>query len=358
MSLSKVERIVRAAVVDGNVSVARLARLLQPSRIAGALAYTDGKAIYVSDKFWDLPLSEQYFLVNHEFLHIILNHVERSKNKNKKIYNVAADVVINQFLIDRGRTPPKGACTYDVFKVPKHLTTTQDVYDFLLKNCEDVKCGAEDLIYDYSDNLPEELVKEIEALAKEERKEGYSQQALSERIVAVPQEFRNKVNWFDSLKSQIGRLAVRTNIKTYNRPSRVKVDGCLLRGGFIEQNVPKINIIIDVSSSMGDRPLKIAAKIQAMRGYLKVFKPSYYWLNESWGEIQDITNIPMGGGTNLANVQYIKGADMNVLITDCEDECGVDSINSSQERFYVITNNFNSRIIESDNHGLFKTSKF
>lgn len=362
MSLSKVDKLVHVAIIEGNIIIAKLLRTLQrsPKAFESYLAFTDGKAIYVSDKFWELSLGEQYFIINHEFLHIILKHPERIKDKNRKIYNIAADIIINKLLVDRGRKIPNNVITYSTFKVPKTLETTDEIYNFLLENQTNEEDCISDIIPDFeiNDNIPQEIQKEIEILVKEELQSNYSDQARKEKITSVPQIFHEKIDWFNDLMIEIGRLAIRTNIKTYNRPSRVKITGCILKGGYINQYIPKLNIIIDVSGSMSNEPLKIAAKINVMKDYLKVFKPKYYWLNETYGEIKDITNIPLGGGTDLSNVVHIKDGDMNVLITDCEDEKGIQIINNSTNRFYVITNNFNTKIIENYNHKVFKTINF
>lgn len=359
MSLSKSDRLTRVAIIEGNLIIAKLIPLIQKclKSHGNAIACTDGKIIYVGDAFWQLPLNEQYFIINHEFLHIILKHAERVKNKNLRIYNFAADIIINKLLSERGRTMPNNCVTYDTFNVPQELDTTDKIYDFLLEKIDENEQSHNDLVEE-NETIPEEILKEMEALAKDETTSNYSKQALKEQITSVPQDFREKTNWFNDLMVEIGRLAIRINIKTYNRPSRIKISGFLLKGGLIEQNIPKINIIIDVSGSMGDEPLKIAAKIHAMQNYLKVFKPSYFWLNHSWGKIDNITNIPLGGGTDLSNIEHIQGGDINVLITDCEDENGVNVINNSINRFYIVTNNINTKIKNSYNCKVFITNKF
>ena len=362
MSLSKIEKLVKVAVIDGNMTVAGVVRLLQPSNpkvnTLDALAYTDGKAVYVHDDFWNSSVSEQYFIVCHEFLHIVLNHVERGKGKRGLIYNIAGDIVINDILHKKGRVVPEGSLTYEMLNVPRTLKTTEEIYKFLLQsNQENFKDMPQDL-YGESPEL-EEVVKEaIEKLADEASKGEFNKEALREHVVSVPQDFRKKVEWFDDLTVELGRLAARTNIKTYSRPSRVKIDNVIMRGGFVEQSIPKINVIIDVSGSMGNKPLKIAAKIHEMQAFLKVFKPTYYWLNTNYGKIDDITQIPLGGGTDLSHVTSIVNADMNVLITDCEDDSGVDAINQSNIRFYIVTDNTSTKITKSHNRKIFFTNDF
>lgn len=358
MSLSKEDKLIRVAVIEGNVALGKLIRTLQPSPVEGVIACTDGKVIYIGEEFWHLPLAEQYFIINHEFLHIILKHHERRGDRHPVIYNIAADVIINKILLDRGRTLPPGACTYDSMSVPEDLITTNEVYDYLIQRNPDTCDFQEDIIPELSDDIPEEIIKEVKKLAEGERNSTYSKEVEKEKITSVPQDFTTKVDWFNDLMLEIGRLAIRTIIKTYNRPPRIKVPGCIMKGGYISQYIPKINIIIDVSFSMEENPLKIAAKINAMKDYLKVFQPDYYWLNESWGVINDITKIPLGGGTDLSNAIKINKADLNVLITDCEDDSGVDAINNSAERFYIVTNSSRTGIIQNHNHKVFFTNEF
>lgn len=64
---------------------------------------TDGKTIYYNPKFLaKLDISEQIFVFAHEVCHIAFNHILRSENKETKIWNIATDGVINQFLIRDG----------------------------------------------------------------------------------------------------------------------------------------------------------------------------------------------------------------------------------------------------------------
>ncbi len=344
MSLSRLKKV---AIIDGNLTVAKLLDYLQPCSEANKhhIAYTDGKLVYVGEGFWKMPLKEQYFVINHEFLHIVYKHIERGRNKNAEIYNIAADIIINDVLLKRGRAAPDLAVTYTTYGVPEHLDTTELIYNYLMQNGAQHDFEEHDLIECVAGDT--EAIRKVHELAESESKSTLRAQLMKEGIEHIPQNLITKVDWFNGLMCEIGRLAVRSNIRTYTRPSRIKIEGCILHGGYIYQNIPKINIIIDVSGSMGENPLRIAAKINAMQAYLKVFKPVYYWLNTSYGKIDDITKIPLGGGTDLSLVAAIDGADLNVLITDCEDDSGVDAINKSVNRFYIVTNNPNCGIRES-----------
>ena len=62
-------------------------------------AYTNGKDIYIGELFLEkLSLNEAKFILMHELLHIVLNHVSRGKDLDRVRYNVACDIVVNDIL--------------------------------------------------------------------------------------------------------------------------------------------------------------------------------------------------------------------------------------------------------------------
>ncbi len=84
-------------------------------------AGTDGKTIYYDPEFLNkLSEDEQSFIFAHEICHIAFNHILRSEGKNPRIWNIATDAVINQFLKKDGLPMVEGgvdieeAINYDV----------------------------------------------------------------------------------------------------------------------------------------------------------------------------------------------------------------------------------------------------
>ena len=62
-------------------------------------AGTDGKIIYYNSEYLKgLSVEEQTFIFAHEVCHIAFNHILRSEGKDHKLWNIATDGVINQFL--------------------------------------------------------------------------------------------------------------------------------------------------------------------------------------------------------------------------------------------------------------------
>lgn len=96
-----------------------------------ATAAVDGRRMWYNPKFINsLDKDENMFLVGHEVLHCVFNHLCRRFDRDPKLYNMAADYVINATLVEAGFKMPKIGL-YD----EKFLNwTTEDVYDYLIEN--------------------------------------------------------------------------------------------------------------------------------------------------------------------------------------------------------------------------------
>lgn len=98
------------------------------SEPAVGTAGTDGKNIYYNPNFIESITDEQkIFIFAHEICHIAFNHIFRSENKDKKIWNIATDSVINAFLkqddlpmVEGGVDIPQ-AINYDAEEMYKKL---------------------------------------------------------------------------------------------------------------------------------------------------------------------------------------------------------------------------------------------
>ncbi len=62
-------------------------------------ACTDGKRVLYNSAFIEsLTIQEQIFIFAHEVCHVALDHIIRSEKKDKRIWNIATDAVINAWL--------------------------------------------------------------------------------------------------------------------------------------------------------------------------------------------------------------------------------------------------------------------
>jgi hypothetical protein len=97
-------------------------------------AATDGEIIYYSPSFIaSLELTDVIFLLLHELLHIVLEHIERRKDRNHTLFNIAADIVVNGILIRNGMIPSSKlgqivtGCQYQIHD----NQTVESIYDQL-----------------------------------------------------------------------------------------------------------------------------------------------------------------------------------------------------------------------------------
>ena len=74
-----------------------------PSEPAVGTAGTDGKNIYYNPNFIEsITDDQQTFIFAHEICHIAFDHIFRSESKDKDLWNIATDSVVNAFLKQDG----------------------------------------------------------------------------------------------------------------------------------------------------------------------------------------------------------------------------------------------------------------
>lgn len=103
---------------------------------------TDGDSISFNPQWVaTLSLSEVTFVLAHETLHCVFQHMLRLGNKNHNKWNIAADYVINDLLVnERIGTMPQGGLL-DAALVKQGKGTAEGVYNLLPKDAEDKKPG-------------------------------------------------------------------------------------------------------------------------------------------------------------------------------------------------------------------------
>ncbi len=96
-------------------------------------AATDGKRLYMNREFVkSLTFDELVFVVAHEVLHVVYDHLSRREGRDPEYYNMAADYVINHTLVKQkiGSMPPVGLFSD---KYTDEMTS-EAVYEDLVKN--------------------------------------------------------------------------------------------------------------------------------------------------------------------------------------------------------------------------------
>ena len=107
-------------------------------------AATNGKTIFINESFFfSLNSSEQNALLLHEVLHMALLHCIRIGSRDRLIWNIAADIVVNGLIkLNTSFQLPKGAIIDDEFIDE----SAEEIYESLLKNKQKIKLSMPDII--------------------------------------------------------------------------------------------------------------------------------------------------------------------------------------------------------------------
>ena len=237
-------------------------------------AATDGRHLYFNTQFFNaMDNKEIEFVIAHEILHCVYEHMMRREDRDPKLYNIAADYVVNNLLVrDRIGAKPKIVDCFQDFKYDKW--TSEEVYEELFKNAKKIDISQlgelldEHIDWDSEDGDKDgdkdgkggrpRLSKEDLRQIRDEIKEAMIQAAQSAGAGNTPGEIQRmikeltepKMNWRQLLRQQI-QSTIR-NDYSFARPSRKGWHtGAILPGMNFDQTID-ICVSIDMSGSISN----------------------------------------------------------------------------------------------------------
>ena len=321
-------------------------------------AATDGRHLYFNTQFFnELNNKEIEFVIAHEILHCVFDHLTRREDRNPMLFNISADYIVNNLLVrDRiGEKPALIDCFQD-FKYDGW--TSEEVYDELFKEAE--KNGKEfldqlgELLDEHLDwegdsqdgkskgknkkKGPPKYSKEELRKIKEEIKEGMMSAAQAAGAGNLPAEISRmiksltepKMNWREILRQQI-QSTIR-NDYTFSRPSRKAWHtGAILPGMNFEETID-LCVGIDMSGSIGnDQARDFLSEVKGIMDEYKDYKIKLWCFDTKVYNEQDFSadagedltdyQIMGGGGTDFnCNWEYMKENDITpkkfIMFTD------------------------------------------
>ena len=319
-------------------------------------AATDGRYLYFNTQFFNAMNNKEIeFVIAHEILHCVYDHLHRREDRNPKLYNIAADYIVNNLLVrDRiGKSPSIVSC-YQDFKYDGW--TSEEVYDSLYK---DAKKNGEEFLKQLGEMLDEHLdweegdgdgredgnrkgprqySKEELGQIKDEIKEAMLQAAQSAGAGNTPGEINRmikeltepKMNWRELLRQQIQSM-IRDDY-TFSRPSRKgQMSGAVLPGMNYQETID-IAISLDMSGSIGDDQARdFLSEIKGIMEEYRDYQIKLWCFDTKVYNEQDFTGdggddlmdykIMGGGGTDfMCNWKYMKEHDIQpkkfIMFTD------------------------------------------
>jgi len=300
--------------------------------------------LYINpDWFSKLKLEERAAVLTHEVLHFTNKHLFRLpfldiEDKERQLYNVAADMAINQYI----RNLPKGCIDVKDWKAKggtpfPNFRSMEEYYQLIKENQEENK----DKIKEYgdqpfdshdwdklSDDDKERMIKEArELLQRTIEKTCKNSSMIPESIKDMLQEFEEelkKLNYKAILQKAIKKsMAVKDRDSTWNRKNK--------RYGFYakgtqEGKYPNLSIYIDTSGSISHT--EITSFLKIMEGFLKAGNKNCmlgFWHTSLYRKKKHRLNQPIdpswieGGGTDadapLKDIIEVQ-PDLSIILTD------------------------------------------
>jgi predicted metal-dependent peptidase len=295
-------------------------------------AGTDGRHFYYNrDFFAKLDKQETIWVVGHEVLHCVYDHMSRRGGRDKNLWNAAADFVINWELHEQkiGKQVDKKTSGVQVLFDPKYKGMfSEEVYAELEKNAKHVKFEEFDAHLEPGDGKGKDLTEEERANIRDEIRQAVMEAAKVAGAGNTPLGIRRMIkdltepemDWREILNMQI-QSAFKSDY-TWMRQSR-KSQSC---GYYLPGQLPDIKleaaVAIDCSGSMsGDMLQDLLSEFKGIMDQFPDFKLRlwcfdtrvYGYAEFTPDNIEDINSyeIKGGGGTDfVCNWDYMKENDI------------------------------------------------
>ena len=318
-------------------------------------AATDGRHLYYNTQFFNALSEKQIeFVIAHEILHCVFDHIIRRDERDPQIYNIACDYIVNNTLVrDKIGEAVKMIPIFQDWKYDGW--SSEEVYDDIHKKYDKEELERlGELLDEHVDwekpqpgqgkkgkgkggNRPTYTKDQLKKI-RDEIKENMISAAQAAGAGNVPGEVERmikeltepKMNWREILRQQI--QATIRNDYTFSRPSRKGWHtGVILPGMNFDQQID-CAVGIDMSGSIGNEQAKVF--LTEVKGIMDEFKEYnlkiwcfdtkvYNEQDFSSTDGEDITSyVPRGGGGTEfdCNWDYMKEHDIQpkkfIMFTD------------------------------------------
>ena len=291
-------------------------------------AATDGRNIYFNREFFTpLTVKQVEFVIAHEILHAVFDHMSRREGRDPKVFNIACDYAVNGQIV-RDRIGDYNLPDIKIFHDPKYYGwSAEQVYDEIYEKYDDEQLAAlgqmldEHLDSDGSgkDGQPKYTKEQLKEI-RDEMREAVMQAAQAAGAGNVPASIQRmikeltepKMNWREMLRQQIQSTI--KNDYTFMRPNRKGWHMSAILPGTNYDETIDICVAIDMSGSIGDEQAKdFLSEIKGIMEEYKEFKIKLWCFDTSIYNEADFDGYnmddfmdyePMGGGGTDFDVNY------------------------------------------------------
>ena len=321
-------------------------------------AATDGKHLFYNTQFFNaLSNKEIEFVIAHEILHCVFDHIIRREDRDPEIYNIACDYIVNNTLVrDKIGDPVKMIPIYQDWKYDNWQSEAvyDDIYEKAKENGKKFLEQMGQLLDEHIDwekkpgqskkgkggkdkQRPYYTKDEMKKI-RDQVKENMISAAQSAGAGNVPAEIERmikeltepKMNWREILRQQI--QATIRNDYTFSRPSRKGWHtGVVLPGMNFDQQID-CAIAFDMSGSIGDDQAKdFLSEVKGIMDEFKEYNVKLWCFDTAVYNEKDFSSTdgedfsdyqPVGGGGTefMCNWEYMKEHDIQpkklIMFTD------------------------------------------
>lgn len=318
-------------------------------------ACVDGITLIINPKFW-MSLSEpkRIFVLLHETLHVALMHMTRGAGLHPRIYNLAADYVINQFIEDHyvGSSAVECELWEHALIDPQFIgMTTEEVYNKLMEEVEKyLKLSLHST--DVKEAKAEDVI-QIQATVIQAQQSDNGFSTLPAELAALCVSIlRPKVNWRAALNRFLTQRI--SDSTSYENVSRRHIGRDIyLPGKALENKAGDVLIYIDASGSVSSQDFsQLFSEMKSIHSTLNPTSINYKTFTTEIGDEYELVKdgafytpeLHGGGGTDLTCViddinNYKKPIELVIIMSDMY--CGPydGPINKSIPLLALIINN-------------------
>jgi predicted metal-dependent peptidase len=311
-------------------------------------AATDGRTIYFNRTFFEpLSIKQVEFVIAHEILHNVFDHMGRREGRKPDIFNIAADYCVNGQLVRDG-IGEHNIEGIKIFHDKKYYGMgAEEIYDKIFDEMDEEQLKALGQLLDEhidwgedskdGSGRPKYSKEELKQI-RDEMREATMQAAQAAGAGNVPANIQRmikeltepKMNWREIIRQQI-QSTIKDDF-SFMRPNRKGWHmGAILPGTNFKETID-ICVSIDMSGSIGeDQARDFLSEIKGIMQEYQDFNIKVWCFDTSVYNEADFNGYSMdefdeyvpvgGGGTEFdANWEYMKGNDINpkkfIMFTD------------------------------------------
>ena len=324
-------------------------------------AATDGRNLYYNTQFFNMLSNKQIeFVIAHEILHCVFDHITRREDRDAMVYNIACDYLVNNLLVrDKIGEVVNQVQIFQDFKYDGW--TSEEVYDDIKDKYDDEQLEALGQLLDEhvdwekdgdqkgqapgqgngkggkKSKRPTYSKEELKKI-RDEIKESMITSAQSAGAGNTPGEIARmikdltepKMNWRELLRQQI-QSTIKSDF-TFSRPSRKGWHTGAILPGMNFMDTIDVAIGIDMSGSIGNKQAEdFLGEVKGIMDEYKDYKIKLWCFDTKVYNEEDFSadggtdlldyEIMGGGGTDFdANWEYMKYNDIQpkkfIMFTD------------------------------------------